>query len=224
MGRLHMMYSEEDILILAISMCLGVLFIFIITGTIWESLVKKLMMDFFLGYSPMDKAFRCPGNTEYIPYIHAYENTTPSKSPILQVFVTFEDPPEFTEADNHPALNEPDQTESDDLFKPVELTNNIALELFSDVILSPTIPPSPEVILQTLVPQNRWSREKHIELVNIIGEPLAGITTRSRNRDSDAASASECLYVNFLSEMEPKKLIEALEEEGWISVYAKKSE
>nr|GEU69089.1 retrovirus-related Pol polyprotein from transposon TNT 1-94 [Tanacetum cinerariifolium] len=29
-------------------------------------------------------------------------------------------------------------------------------------------------------------------------------------------SAHECLYVNFLFEMEPKKLIEALEEEGWI--------
>ncbi|GKC83632.1 retrovirus-related pol polyprotein from transposon TNT 1-94, partial [Tanacetum coccineum] len=46
--------------------------------------------------------------------------------------------------------------------------------------------------------------------------PLAGITTRSRIRDSDAASASECFYVNFLSKMEPKKLIEALEEEGLI--------
>nr|GEV41419.1 hypothetical protein [Tanacetum cinerariifolium] len=35
-------------------------------------------------------------------------------------------------------------------------------------------------------------------------------------KDSDVALASECLYVNFLSEVEPKKLIEALEEEGWI--------
>ncbi|GKE38311.1 hypothetical protein Tco_1461716, partial [Tanacetum coccineum] len=51
---------------------------------------------------------------------------------------------------------------------------------------------------------------------NIIGEPLAGITTRSRVKDSEATSAHECLYVNFISEMEPKKLTEALEEEGWI--------
>ncbi|GKF79342.1 retrovirus-related pol polyprotein from transposon TNT 1-94, partial [Tanacetum coccineum] len=63
---------------------------------------------------------------------------------------------------------------------------------------------------------NQWSREKHIELVNIISEPLAGITTRSRVRDSKAASARECLYVKFLSEIEPKKLIEALEEEGLV--------
>nr|GEV75374.1 hypothetical protein [Tanacetum cinerariifolium] len=41
-------------------------------------------------------------------------------------------------------------------------------------------------------------------------------TEKNRIRDLNAASASECLYVNFLSEMEPKKLIEALKEEGWI--------
>ncbi|GJT68260.1 retrovirus-related pol polyprotein from transposon TNT 1-94 [Tanacetum coccineum] len=87
-------------------------------------------------------------------------------------------------------------------------------EVTYDVQPSPTISPSAEVIIQTHVPQDRWSREKHIELMNIISEPLAGIITRSRIRDSDAASASECLYVNFLSEMEPKKLIESLEEEG----------
>ncbi|GJY61247.1 retrovirus-related pol polyprotein from transposon TNT 1-94 [Tanacetum coccineum] len=71
-------------------------------------------------------------------------------------------------------------------------------------------------IQQSLVPQDKWSREKRIKLVNIIGKPLAGITTRSRVIDSKAVSAYECLYVNFLSRMEPKKLIEALEEEGWI--------
>ncbi|GJX81939.1 retrovirus-related pol polyprotein from transposon TNT 1-94 [Tanacetum coccineum] len=85
-----------------------------------------------------------------------------------------------------------------------------------DVQPSPTIPPSADVILQILVPQDRWSREKHIELVNIIGEPLAGITTISRIKDSNVASASECLYINFISKMKPNKLIEALEEEGWI--------
>ncbi|GJV03624.1 retrovirus-related pol polyprotein from transposon TNT 1-94 [Tanacetum coccineum] len=50
----------------------------------------------------------------------------------------------------------------------------------------------------------------------ILGEPQAGVTTRSRVRDSELASAHECLYVNFLLEVEPKKLVEALREEGWI--------
>nr|GEY03136.1 retrovirus-related Pol polyprotein from transposon TNT 1-94 [Tanacetum cinerariifolium] len=57
------------------------------------------------------------------------------------------------------------------------------------------------------------NREKHIELVNIIGEPLRGITTRSRVRDSESASAHECLYVNFLSEIKPIRLSEAIKEE-----------
>nr|GEV23402.1 uncharacterized mitochondrial protein AtMg00810-like [Tanacetum cinerariifolium] len=97
---------------------------------------------------------------------------------------------------------------------PIPQVSAIPKDPSDDDQPSPTIPPSVEVILQTLVPQDIWSREKHIKLVNIIGEPLAIITTRSRIRDSDATSPSECLYVNFLSEMEPKKLIEALKEEG----------
>ncbi|GJV23999.1 retrovirus-related pol polyprotein from transposon TNT 1-94 [Tanacetum coccineum] len=165
---------------------------------------------------PRSEVTQCPGNTKYFPYIPAYENNTPSESPILQESVISEDPFEFTEADNHPALNEPDQTESANLFELVEPQNNVIIKPISYVQPLPTISPSAEVILQTSVPQERWSREKHIELVNIIGEPLTSITTRSRIRDSDVASAFECLYVNFLFEMEPKKFIEAIEEEGWI--------
>ncbi|GKB73102.1 retrovirus-related pol polyprotein from transposon TNT 1-94 [Tanacetum coccineum] len=64
--------------------------------------------------------------------------------------------------------------------------------------------------------RDRWSREKHIELVNIISKPLAGITNRSRVRDLEATSAHECQHVNFLSQIEPKRLVEALVEEGWV--------
>ncbi|GJZ24009.1 retrovirus-related pol polyprotein from transposon TNT 1-94 [Tanacetum coccineum] len=175
---------------------------------------KSFPDDEFL--EPMSEVTQYPDNTEYFPYIPAFENTTPSESPILQESVISEDHPEFTEADNHLTLNEPDQAESADLLKSAEPQNNVIIEPISDVQSSPTISPSAEVILQTPVPQDRRSREKHIELVNIIGEPLAGITTRSRIKDSDAALASECLYVNFLSKMVPKKLVESLEEEGWI--------
>nr|GEU80168.1 retrovirus-related Pol polyprotein from transposon TNT 1-94 [Tanacetum cinerariifolium] len=47
---------------------------------------------------------------------------------------------------------------------------------------------------------DRWLRDQHIELVNIIGNPGEGMLTRSM-----AASASEFLFVDFLSEIEPKK-------------------
>ncbi|GKF41675.1 hypothetical protein Tco_0125017, partial [Tanacetum coccineum] len=48
MGRQHMMYSEEDLPILATSMCLVVLCTFTITETTWESLMKRPMMVSFL--------------------------------------------------------------------------------------------------------------------------------------------------------------------------------
>ncbi|GKA48683.1 retrovirus-related pol polyprotein from transposon TNT 1-94 [Tanacetum coccineum] len=94
--------------------------------------------------SPRSEVTQCPDNTEYFRYIPAYENTTPSESPILQVSVTFEDLPKFIKADNHTALNEPDQTESVDHFEPAKHENNVIIKPISDVQPSPTIPPSAE--------------------------------------------------------------------------------
>ncbi|GJR31238.1 retrovirus-related pol polyprotein from transposon TNT 1-94 [Tanacetum coccineum] len=130
--------------------------------------------------------------------------------------VTSEDPSKFTIADDLSAIHKPDHVEPADIIESAEPQDNVLSESPSDDQPALVISPSTEVILQNPAPQDRWSGEKHIELVNIIGEPLVGITTRSRIRDSDAASAHECLYVNFLSEIEPNKLIEALEEDGWV--------
>ncbi|GJW91863.1 retrovirus-related pol polyprotein from transposon TNT 1-94 [Tanacetum coccineum] len=54
-------------------------------------------------------------------------------------------------------------------------------------------------------PQDRWSQDKHIELVNIIGNPEAGMLTRAMTKQLSATSAHECLFEDFLSEEEPKK-------------------
>ncbi|GKA32745.1 retrovirus-related pol polyprotein from transposon TNT 1-94 [Tanacetum coccineum] len=56
-------------------------------------------------------------------------------------------------------------------------------------------------------PQDRWSRDQHIELVNIIGDPGEGMLTRSMAAKLTAASASECLFADFLFEVEPKKTL-----------------
>ncbi|GKD59935.1 hypothetical protein Tco_1297444, partial [Tanacetum coccineum] len=56
------------------------------------------------------------------------------------------------------------------------------------------------------VPQDRWSRDQHIELVNIIGDPGEGMLTRSMTTKHTTASASECQFNDFLSEIEPKKV------------------
>ncbi|GJX39666.1 hypothetical protein Tco_0252969 [Tanacetum coccineum] len=81
---------------------------------------------------PRSEVTQCLGNTEYFPYIPTYEKTTPSESPILQESIISEYRLEFTEADNHPALNEPDQTESSDLFEPAEPQNNVIIKPISD--------------------------------------------------------------------------------------------
>ncbi|GKD34243.1 hypothetical protein Tco_1249752 [Tanacetum coccineum] len=60
------------------------------------------------------------------------------------------------------------------------------------------------------VPQDRWSRDQHIELVNIIGDHGEVMLTRSMAAKLTAASASECLFTNFLSKIEPKKASKAL--------------
>ncbi|GJW60283.1 retrovirus-related pol polyprotein from transposon TNT 1-94 [Tanacetum coccineum] len=159
---------------------------------------------------PRTKDTQCSINIEYFPYVFSYEKTTSGVLPTLQNSITSEDPSEFTIADDLAAIYEPDHAESLDILESDEPQDNVLSESTSDDQPAPVISPSAKVILQNPAPQDRWSREKHIELVNIIGEPLAGITTRSRIRDSDVASTHECLYVNFLSKIEPKKLIEAL--------------
>ncbi|GJR85051.1 hypothetical protein Tco_0209062 [Tanacetum coccineum] len=130
---------------------------------------------------------------------------------------SFDEQPKFIIVDDHHVLNEHDDSESVEDIGIAEDQVSTIIEPVSNVESSPTIiSPSTEVFINPHVPQDRWSKEKHIELVNIFGEPQAGVATRSRIRDSKAASAHECLYVNSLSEIEPKKLIEALEEKGWI--------
>ncbi|GJU14351.1 retrovirus-related pol polyprotein from transposon TNT 1-94 [Tanacetum coccineum] len=64
--------------------------------------------------------------------------------------------------------------------------------------------------------KDRWSRDQHIELVNIIGDPGEGMLTRSMDAKLTTALASECLFADFLSKIEPKKVSEALKHPGWI--------
>nr|GEU42963.1 hypothetical protein [Tanacetum cinerariifolium] len=66
------------------------------------------------------------------------------------------------------------------------------------------------------VAQERWSRDQHIELVNMIGDHGEGMLTRSMAATLTVASASECLFVDFLSKIESKKVSEALKHPGWV--------
>ncbi|GJT83918.1 retrovirus-related pol polyprotein from transposon TNT 1-94 [Tanacetum coccineum] len=66
--------------------------------------------------------------------------------------------------------------------------------------------------------KDRWSKDQHIELVNIIGDPGEGMLTRSMATKLIAASTSECVFADFLFEIEPKKVFEALKHPGWVDV------
>nr|GEY32174.1 retrovirus-related Pol polyprotein from transposon TNT 1-94 [Tanacetum cinerariifolium] len=130
------------------------------------------------------KVSQSSGKDGYFPYIPAYDPfsinnitipnyDTPTEYPNLQ-----DSPDEalkFTIADDHSVLCESDHYESADNLERVEVQDFIINEPISDVEPSPTIiSSSAEVAHNPLAPQDRWSREKHIDLVNITGEPLAG--------------------------------------------------
>ncbi|GKC52891.1 hypothetical protein Tco_1075636, partial [Tanacetum coccineum] len=104
--------------------------------------------------------------------------------------------------------------------KDIQISKHSSSPRVEDTSVQNTIPipnlplPIPSVV--TLAPQGRWSEDKHIELVNIIGNPGAGMLTRSMAKELGVDSAHECLFVDFLSEEEPKKVSEALQHLGWV--------
>nr|GEU74089.1 hypothetical protein [Tanacetum cinerariifolium] len=65
-------------------------------------------------------------------------------------------------------------------------------------------------------PQDRWSKDKHIELVNIFSDLGEGMLTRSMVAKLTVALASKCLFGDFLFEIEPKKVSEALKHPEWV--------
>ncbi|GJR77752.1 hypothetical protein Tco_0090117 [Tanacetum coccineum] len=59
----------------------------------------------------------------------------------------------------------------------------------------------PDEYLYPYETSQRWSQDKHIELVNIIGDPGAEMLIRAMAKELSAASAHhECLFIDFLSE------------------------
>ncbi|GJV40696.1 retrovirus-related pol polyprotein from transposon TNT 1-94 [Tanacetum coccineum] len=104
--------------------------------------------------------------------------------------------------------------------KDIQISKHLFSPNVEDTSVQDTIsipnPPLPIPSVVTPPPQDRWSQDKHIELVNIIGNPGAGMLTRAMAKQLSAASAHECLFVDFLFEEEPKKVTEALKHPGWV--------
>nr|GEV01226.1 hypothetical protein [Tanacetum cinerariifolium] len=189
--------------------------------------------QFFLGYSPVAKAFRVldikrQEMEETFHVTFSKDDEAISQSSTEGDAINFNEVRSFPDDEfNKPRTSDTLCNANIEYFPYSESTASIkSTDLQDDTYESPidVLPlhqinlPLANFVSNPPIPQDRWSRDKHTDLVNIIGKPFAGITTKSRIRDLDAASAFECLYVNFLLEIKPKKLIEALEEEEEVYV------
>ncbi|GJX53592.1 retrovirus-related pol polyprotein from transposon TNT 1-94 [Tanacetum coccineum] len=193
---------------------------------------EKVDDGFFLGYSSVAKAFiqtitegdainfnevnsfpddefseprtsntLCVANTEYFPYVPAFDRLSTinhvspkpivTSSPLISSTLVDSSIPNIK--DVVLALDEAVHPESAATFESTDLQENDIDEPIDDQPLLQVNSPLADSVSGPPVPQDRC-----------------------RIRDSEAASAHECLYVNFLSDPEPKRLIEALEEEGWV--------
>ncbi|GKC33904.1 retrovirus-related pol polyprotein from transposon TNT 1-94, partial [Tanacetum coccineum] len=192
---------------------------------------------YFLGYSFISKAFRV-FNTRRKQVEETYHVTfDESMEAIIQYQVDSDvsyyiiphgrSLTEHTQ-ENHIheviAPNEPDIPHIEDTEGPPDLIRTHEQNVQNDqMIIQPTDIPSgnnievSRSITKSLVPDvTQWSRDQHIELVNIIGYHDEGMLTRSMATKLIAASASKCLFADFLSEIEPKKVSEAQKHLGWV--------
>ncbi|GKF15517.1 retrovirus-related pol polyprotein from transposon TNT 1-94, partial [Tanacetum coccineum] len=109
---------------------------------------KTFPDDEFL--EPRSTVTKCFANIEYFPYIPAYENITPTDSPILQDVVSSEELPEFTSDDDLPTFNEHDHFELVDNLEHAKIQDNVITKPINDMnSSSTTISPSVEAIPQS---------------------------------------------------------------------------
>nr|GEV65963.1 hypothetical protein [Tanacetum cinerariifolium] len=129
---------------------------------------------------------------------------------------TYEKPkPIITEADasfDHDQVDQTAQLDQNDLMdqndhpitKPLSsLTEDASAQ--NAVSSIQTKSPSSISSMAYLAPQDRWFKDKHTKLVNIIGNPEARMLTRVMAKELSAALAHECLFIDLLSEEDPKK-------------------
>ncbi|GJZ59887.1 hypothetical protein Tco_0615703 [Tanacetum coccineum] len=174
---------------------------------------------------PSDDNITIAESERYLPneYLHPYESS--QRYQVNSNVVSFIDPYERPErvvietdvsSDQHDQANQNDQ--NDLLTLKIHNHNTTSKRLSSpavDASVSNTIPilTNPSLSIPSMAspaPQDRWSQDKHIKLVNVIGNLGAGMLTRAMAKRLSVASAHECLFVDFLSEEEPKKISEAL--------------
>ncbi|GJR92470.1 retrovirus-related pol polyprotein from transposon TNT 1-94 [Tanacetum coccineum] len=143
-------------------------------------------------------------------------NANRSKTPTKSNDVSFIEPyecPELVVLETEVSSDQNGQTAQNDQYAQTnEILNDDYIE---DTLVQNTIPiPNSSLSIPSMV--TPAPQDKHIELVNIIGNPGAGMLIKAMAKQLSAASAHECLFVDFLSEEEPKKVSKAPQHPGWV--------
>ncbi|GJZ05368.1 hypothetical protein Tco_0538643 [Tanacetum coccineum] len=139
--------------------------------------IRSFLDDDFL--VPRRNPSQCTRNDDYLPYVTTFDPLSTNNIiipntviPITLNINSTNESPEFSIADDHLVHNELDGFEPAKNHNDTSETQNITSDdnQISDVKPSPTIiSPSAEINHDTPAPQDRWSRDKHILLVNILG-------------------------------------------------------
>ncbi|GJT20858.1 hypothetical protein Tco_0890795 [Tanacetum coccineum] len=179
--------------------------------------LKSTMAESLNAYRSKDSHWRYPPDE----YLHPYE---PSQRYQINSNVPFIEPYECpkpvvletevsSDQNGQTDQNDPNDQNDQSISKHLIPTSGRGYSFKKSEFIIISLP-IPSMI--TPAPQDRWFKDKHIELVNIIGNLRAGMLTRAMAKELSAASAHEYLFVDFLSEEEPKKVSEALKHPRWV--------
>ncbi|GJX67925.1 retrovirus-related pol polyprotein from transposon TNT 1-94 [Tanacetum coccineum] len=181
-----------------------------------------------------------PNSERYLPYEYSHPYEPSQQYQVPSNTAPFIDPYENPEHDTNQTSNQNlvhnDEILNDDQIEHSTQDHDNIIENISTNEFGQTSEPSPKTkdalgintgpyqvnpsvsITDTTspAPQDKWTQNKHIELVNIIGNPGSGMLIRDMAKELGVASAHECLFVNFLLDNEPKKVFEALQHLGWV--------
>ncbi|GJX60539.1 retrovirus-related pol polyprotein from transposon TNT 1-94 [Tanacetum coccineum] len=183
---------------------------------------------YFLGYSSVSKAFRVY-NTIRQQIEETYHVTFDESMEAIRFTYSSVDEIGIDDSSRYP----PNEFQEDDPSRQYQVDSDVSYyiipyrrslieitqENHAPEVIAPNEPEIPHI--EDAEGNNtkfhdRWSRDQQIKLVNIIGDPGEGMLTRSMGAKLTAVSASECLFADFLSEIEHKKVSEALKHLGWI--------
>ncbi|GJY13205.1 retrovirus-related pol polyprotein from transposon TNT 1-94 [Tanacetum coccineum] len=189
---------------------------------------EKADDGFFLGYSPVAKSFRV-FNIRRQEMEETYHVTFSEDDEAISQTSTKGDEINFNKNNSflddkflEPRSKTPQSSGKDDYFPYVPtfdplFTNNIIIP--DPITPTDQVNNSPDESSEFSIADDHPDHHEpdDFEPPESHNNTFASVTTRSRIRDFKAASTHEYLYVNFLSEIKPKKLVKALEEEeGWI--------